>query len=80
LKVSAPICSYSLACTVAHYYKKKFTFYNNKSNLVCNLVMYMIALAFANNTFKNDFTCLEDIYKLVVPLESDRIRLQWKGS
>jgi Protein of unknown function (DUF3435) len=42
--------------------------------------MYMMALAFADNAFENDFTCPEDIYKLVVPPESDRIRLQWKGS
>ena len=39
-----------------------------------------MALAFADNAFENDFTCPEAIYKLVVPLESDRIRLQWKGS
>jgi hypothetical protein len=42
--------------------------------------MYMMALAFADNAFENDFTCPKDIYKLVVPPESDRIRLQWKGS
>jgi hypothetical protein len=41
-------------------------FYNNKSNIVCNLVMYILALALANNAFENDFTSLEDIYKLVV--------------
>jgi hypothetical protein len=39
-----------------------------------------MALAFANNAFENDFTCPNDIYKLVVPPELDRIRLQWKGS
>jgi hypothetical protein len=75
LKVSTPIRSYSLVYTIAHYYKKKFTFYNNKSNLVYNLVMYIIALAFANNTFENDFTCPKDIYKLVVLLESNWICL-----
>jgi hypothetical protein len=31
--------------------------------------MYMIPLAFADDAFKNDFTCLEDIYKLVAPTE-----------
>lgn len=79
MKASAPVRSYSLACTVAHYYRKKFTFYDNESNLVCNPVMYMMALTFADNAFENDFTCPEDIYKLVVLPESDRIRLQWKG-
>ena len=42
--------------------------------------MYMIALAFADNAFKNPFTCLEDIYKLVVPPGLDYIRLGQKDS
>jgi hypothetical protein len=64
-------------CVLYTYYsKKKFIFYNNNSNLIYNLVMYIIALAFANNTFKNNFTYLEEIYKLVVPPKSDCIRLQ----
>jgi hypothetical protein len=37
-------------------------FYNNDGNLICNLVMYIMALAFANNAFKNNFTCLKEIY------------------
>jgi hypothetical protein len=36
----------------------------------------MLALAFANNAFENDFTSLEDIYKLIVPPKTDHIRLQ----
>ena len=36
----------------------------------------MLALAFANNAFENDFTGPEDVYKLIVLLETDRIRLQ----
>ena len=40
----------------------------------------MLALAFADNAFENDFTGPEDIYKLVVPPETDRIRLRWKDS
>jgi hypothetical protein len=42
--------------------------------------MYMMALAFADNAFLNNFTCPEEIYRLVVPPESDRIRLRWKDS
>jgi hypothetical protein len=42
--------------------------------------MYMMALAFADNAFLNDFTWLEQIYNLVVPPERDRIRLRWKDS
>jgi hypothetical protein len=35
----------------------------------------MLALAFANNTFKNDFTSLKNIYKLIVLLKTDCIYL-----
>jgi hypothetical protein len=42
--------------------------------------MYMLALAFADNAFENDFTSPKDIYKLIVPPETDYIRLQWKDS
>ena len=55
-------------------------FYDYDGNLVCNPVMYMMALAFADNAFANDFTHPEQIYELVVPPEADRIRLQWKDS
>ena len=55
-------------------------FYNNDGNLVCNPVMYIMALAFTDNAFANDFTRPEQIYELVVPPEADRIRLQWKES
>ena len=37
--------------------------------------MYIIALAFANNAFENNFTCLEEIYRLVVSPELDHIHL-----
>ena len=63
-----------------HYSRKKFMFYDNDGNLICNLVIYMIALAFADNAFKNNFTYLEEIYRLVVPPKSDCIRLRWKDS
>ena len=43
-------------------------FYDNDINLVCNPVIYIMALDFADNAFANDFTCLEQIYKLIVPL------------
>jgi hypothetical protein len=42
--------------------------------------MYMLALAFADNAFENDFTGPEDFYKLIVPPETDCIRLRWKDS
>jgi hypothetical protein len=49
--------------------------YNNDGNLIYNLVMYIMALAFANNAFENNFTCLEEIYRLVVPPKLDCIHL-----
>lgn len=36
------------------------------------------ALAFADNAFENIFKSPEDIYKLVMPAGSDRLRLPWK--
>jgi hypothetical protein len=51
-------------------------FYNNSANLTCNTVMYIIALALADNAFENDFTYLEAVYGLIVPPELDRISLQ----
>jgi hypothetical protein len=42
--------------------------------------MYMLALAFADNAFENDFTGPEDIYKLIVLPKTDCICLQWKDS
>ena len=42
--------------------------------------MYVMALAFADNAFENDFTRPEDIYRLVVPPELDCIRLRWKDA
>ncbi len=36
-----------------------------------------MALAIADNAFKNKFTLLRQIYDLVVPKGTDRIRLKW---
>lgn len=38
----------------------------------------MLALALADNAFKNKFTSLKDIYNLTVPPDTDRICLQWE--
>lgn len=37
----------------------------------------MLALALADGAFKNKLTSLSDVYSLVVPSDTDRIRLQW---
>ena len=37
----------------------------------------MLALALADNAFESKFNSLEDIYTLIVPPDTDRIRLQW---
>jgi hypothetical protein len=37
----------------------------------------MLALALADNAFKNNFRSLRDIYNLVVPPDADRIALEW---
>jgi hypothetical protein len=36
-----------------------------------------MALAIADNAFKNKFTSLAQIYNLIVPSTTDRIRLKW---
>ena len=56
---------------------KVFAFYEGK-NLTCYPVLFMIALALADNTFKNKFTSLAQIHDLVVDTsETDYIRLKW---
>ena len=37
----------------------------------------MLALALVDGAFRNELTSLRDIYNLVVPADTDRIRLQW---
>jgi hypothetical protein len=37
----------------------------------------MLSLALADGAFKNKFISLRDIYDLIVPPDTDRIRLQW---
>ncbi|KFY79510.1 hypothetical protein V499_01506 [Pseudogymnoascus sp. VKM F-103] len=56
--------------------KKKFTFYEGE-DLSCCAVSFMLALALADNAFKNEFKSLRDIYNLVVPPDADRITLEW---
>jgi hypothetical protein len=57
-------------------FRKKFIFYDDDGNMVYNPIIYIMALALADNIFENDFTGPEQIYSLVVLPESDRIRLQ----
>ncbi|ELR06978.1 hypothetical protein GMDG_08212 [Pseudogymnoascus destructans 20631-21] len=54
--------------------KKKFTFYEGE-DLSCCAVSFMLALALADNAFKNEFKSYT--YNLVVPLDADRITLEW---
>ena len=57
--------------------RKVFAFYEGE-NLTCCLVLFTMALALADNAFKNKFTSLAQIYDLVVDTsETDRIRLKW---
>ena len=48
-----------------------------EDNLSCSVVLFILALAFADNAFKNKFQGAQDIYNLVVPPNEDRIRLRW---
>jgi hypothetical protein len=53
-----------------------FAFYEAE-DLACCRVTFMLALALADGVFKNKLTSLSDVYSLVVPPDTDRIRLQW---
>ena len=55
---------------------KKFGFPEGE-NIVCCPVPFIMALALADNAFENGFTSLAQIYKLIVPSSTDRIRLKW---
>ncbi|KXX73588.1 hypothetical protein MMYC01_210372, partial [Madurella mycetomatis] len=56
---------------------KEFAF-REDDILIYDPIIPIIALAFADDAFINEFRDPEDIYKLVVPVNSDRLRLQWK--
>ena len=56
--------------------RKVFAFYEGE-NLVCCPVLFTMALALADNAFASKFTSIRQIYNLVVPPFTDRIRLKW---
>jgi hypothetical protein len=55
--------------------RKIFAFYEAE-DLACCGVTFMLALALANNAFKNKLTSLKDIYSLIVLPNTDCIRFQ----
>ena len=57
---------------------KIFAFHEEDVLLHCPL-LYLMALAFADNAFENGFSSPESIYKLVVGAKTDRVRLLWKN-
>jgi len=74
-----PLCNYIFCLwswlTIS---RKKFAFYEGE-NLICCPVLFTMALALADNAFENKFTSLAQIYNLIVPSDTDRIRLKWDG-
>lgn len=56
---------------------KEFAFHEDDM-LIYDPLIPIMALAFADNAFVNEPNDPEDIYKLVVPANSDRLRLHWK--
>ncbi|KAG0645145.1 hypothetical protein D0Z07_9226 [Hyphodiscus hymeniophilus] len=55
---------------------KKFAFYEGE-NLICCPILFTVSLALADDAFENKFTSLAQIYNLIVPSNTDRIRLKW---
>ncbi|KAK3935512.1 hypothetical protein QBC46DRAFT_367527 [Diplogelasinospora grovesii] len=56
---------------------KKFAF-REDDMLIHDPLIPIMGLSFADNAFENEFQDPEDIYNLVVPPDSDRLRLLWK--
>ena len=52
-----------------------FAFYEAEDLAYCG-VTFILALALADSVFKNKLTSLSDVYSLVIPPDTDRIRLQ----
>ena len=46
-------------------------------DLACCIVTFMLNLELADRAFKDKLISLRDVYSLVVPPDTDRIRLQW---
>ena len=57
-------------------YRKKFAFPEGE-NLICCPVLLMYSLGLADRAFKNKFTSLAQLYSLIVPSTTDRLRLKW---
>ncbi|KAH6712097.1 hypothetical protein BKA61DRAFT_486326, partial [Leptodontidium sp. MPI-SDFR-AT-0119] len=51
--------------------------FRDDESIICCLVIFIITLAITDNAFKNEFTLLRQIYDLIVPKGTDRIRLKW---
>jgi hypothetical protein len=61
----------------ANQSRKRFVFHEEESLVFCP-VIYLLALAFADDAFEANFTTPGEIYNLVIPNGSDRLRLRWK--
>jgi len=57
--------------------QKEFAF-REDDMLIYNPLIPIMGLEFADEAFINEFKEPEEIYELVVPQNSDRLRLQWK--
>jgi hypothetical protein len=51
--------------------------FRDNEDMICCAILFLIALAIANNAFKNKFTSLRQIYSLVILNSTDRICLKW---
>jgi hypothetical protein len=56
---------------------KQFAF-REDDMLIYDPLIPIMALAFVDHAFQNEFIGPEDIYKLIVPANSDRLRIHWK--
>lgn len=61
----------------ANQSRKQFVFHEEDSLVFCPII-YLLALAFADDAFEANLTTPDEIYNFVIPNESDRLRLRWK--
>lgn len=72
MTVSTPL--HRLLSLTKYFYKVKYTFTEGANLLIC-IILLLISLAFADNTFKSELSEPEQIYKLVIPSRKSKIRI-----
>ncbi|KAH6883990.1 hypothetical protein B0T10DRAFT_580175 [Thelonectria olida] len=77
-------CRLGLVVNLVHVKKsagvseKKVFGFHEEDTLLHDPVLHMLSLAFADGAFLNEFSSPEQIYEMVVPAHTDRLKIPWK--